>query len=438
MLNDLKSIPVIASKLLKENFTKDNGELFQYIIENSRNTESSENLIILIMRNYPERVNYLLQLKEMQISINSLLGNSILESFADICFSEETENLLTHYSGRAKNEIAGLDLISDLKIDIDQKLLLAEKFREEKPFSMNDVMNKIESEIRDGNKESIKIKSIPSITYAAGGFNPSNLIGIAGSFKSGKTTLALNLILDIVKQNIGCGLFSLELSEAEIKKKVAGMLSGVPYEFLREPKKLSDGHKKNIMKAYNQFNKVPLYISDKLMTEQEIYNKSKFWKDRFNIKVIAVDYIGYIKAKRKFDSREREVSHYSNFLKQLAKELNVIVIALAQLNRTGKANPTVDNLAESISLARDCDFLFLIYNPLDCGIESIKTTTLNDSHFICKMDVTRHSRNTKKQILLEMKDDGNFIEIATEYETNKHEKNPYLEEACYDEANTFI
>lgn len=425
MLNDIKSIPLIANKLQKENLTGKNANLFESILQHSHKIETPENLMVILMRDYPDLVSYLIQIQELQISMNALLGNQILESFLDICFTEETEKLLSGYLNRAKSEITGLDLLNEIKTELDQKLQQVEKFREEKPFSMREVITDIETEIRDGNKEAIKIKSIPSINCAAGGFYPSNLIGVAGSFKSGKTTLALNLIMDIIKQNIGCGLFSLELSENETKKKIAGMLSGVPYENLREPKKLTEEHKQKLLKAYSQFDKIPLYISDKTMTEQEIYNKAKYWKDRFNIKTVIIDYIGYIKSKRRFDSREREVSHYSNFLKQLAKELNLVVIALAQLNRTGKANPTVDNLAESISLARDCDSLFLIYNPLDCGIKNLRGITLNDSHFICRMDVTRHSKNSKKDFLLQLEDSGIFKEILTQYEFPKKTTKPF-------------
>jgi replicative DNA helicase len=195
------------------------------------------------------------------------------------------------------------------------------------------------------------------------------------------------------------------------------MLSRVEYEYLRDPKKLDENSKTKISKIYHNISNLPLYISDKLLSENELKAKAKLWKERFGVNVICIDYLGYMRSNKKFDTREREMSYYSGFLKQLAKELNIVVIVLAQLNRKGKQEPTTENLAESIALARDCDFLFITYNPLEMGIKKDKNIVFNESHFITKLDTTRHTR-FKKQFLLYMNNDGNFIEIATEYDNN--------------------
>jgi len=109
------------------------------------------------------------------------------------------------------------------------------------------------------------------------------------------------------------------------------------------------------------------------------------------------------------------MSYYSGFLKQLAKELNITIIVLAQLNRKGRQEPSTENLAESIALARDCDFLFITFNPLEMGIKKDKNINYEESHFLVKLDTTRHTR-FKRQFLLYMNDDGNFVEVATEYD----------------------
>ena len=175
--------------------------------------------------------------------------------------------------------------------------------------------------------------------------------------------------------------------------------------------------KDKLSKLYRDNSKLPLYTSDKLISEFELKNKARYWKERFGVKVICIDYLGYIRSNKKFDNREREMSYYSGFLKQTAKELDIIVIVLAQLNRQGRKEPSTEYLAESIALARDCDFLFIIYNPKEIGITEDQDIKYNESHFIVKLDTTRHTR-FKKQFLLYMNNDGNFIEIATEYDNN--------------------
>ena len=93
----------------------------------------------------------------------------------------------------------------------------------------------------------------------------------------------------------------------------------------------------------------------------------------------------------------------------------VVIIILTQLNRSGKLKPTIDNLAESIGLARDSDFLFTIYKPTEAGLKSNGTIKYDDSSFVLRCEKNRHNKN-KKQILLKMKESGEFIELATEYD----------------------
>ena len=195
------------------------------------------------------------------------------------------------------------------------------------------------------------------------------------------------------------------------------MISKIEYENLREPRKLDDRSKDKLSELYQENSTLPLYTSDRPMTEFELKNKATYWKQRFDVRVICVDYLGYIRSNKKFDNREREMSYYSGFLKQMAKELDIVVIVLAQLNRQGRKEPSTEYLAESIALARDCDFLFIIYNPYEIGIYKDQGIEYNESHFLIKLDTTRHTR-FKKQFLLSMNDDNNFIEIATEYDND--------------------
>jgi hypothetical protein len=70
---------------------------------------------------------------------------------------------------------------------------------------------------------------------------------------------------------------------------------------------------------------------------------------------------------------------------------------------------------EPIALARDCDFLFTIYNPLDIGLKSIKEFNFRESHFMVKLDISRHTKN-RSSFILSLSDSGNFAEIETEYD----------------------
>lgn len=422
MVNDPENIPAIMQRVKADDFSKENRLLFLKFTELS-GIKDSMNLILQLSK---ANINgwtlaelNKLQSKGNEFTLERLYYNKVFEQLKDIATGERVVTICKTTINKLKTETEGLDIAIELKSELEEVIRGIEKFKDDKPFSDNLslIIETIEGELDSRNNNSISVRNLPSFNNATGGLKTSNLLGIAGAYKSGKTTLGLNIILDLVKQNIPCGFFSLELSEDELNRKILGMLSKVEYENLRDPKKLDDNSKKKIYTLSKNKTLLPLFISEKIMTEQELKSKAKYWKERFGVRVICIDYLGYIRSNKKFDTREREMSYYSGFLKQLAKELDIVVIVLAQLNRQGKKEPATENLAESIALARDCDFLFITYNPIEMGIKKDKNIDYNESHFIVKLDTTRHTR-FKKQFLLKMNDDGNFVEIATEYDND--------------------
>lgn len=424
MLYEPGNIPFIYQRVKPEEFSEINRQLFEALIEiDISKVKDSITLILLLsdlkLKNW--NLSDIDNLQRNNVSLESLIYSSMLQRFADIVFSLKAEGFLKTKLEEAKENINGLDLLSDLVDDCNNEIAKVQNFKEETTFSVKAVIDEIEAELSNKKITSYSTKNIPSFNSSTGGIKPTNLIGIAGSYKSGKTTFGLNLIIDFVKQNIPCGFFSLELSESELNRKILAMLSNIPYEKLRLPKKLLETERQTLLKLYNESivekNQFPLYISDKRMTELEIRNKAKYWKDRHGIKIIAVDYIGYVKSKKKFETRERELTYYSEFMKGLAKELELTVIALAQLNRNGKQNPGTENLAESIALARDCDFLFTIFNPVEIGMKSNNGFNFQEDHFIIKLDTSRHTKN-KGSFILSLSDSGNFIEVDTEYDNS--------------------
>jgi len=414
MIHYPDSVPFLFQRIKIEDISKENQNLFENILQLS--DVSDYEMRILDLSNSENWDFNTLQSLPNDYSLEKIFHNRILERFFDISFSLKVDSFLKESLKENSDKINGLDTLTELQDKINLTLRTLDSFKEDKPFNekLEDIFSEIESELHSKNITSFTVTNIPSFNSSTGGIRPSNLIGIGGSFKSGKTTLALNLMVDFVKQNIPCGIFSLELSETELNRKILSMLSGVPYEKLREPKKLLGDEKEKLNKFRNKVKSLPLFSSDKPMSEAEIMQKAKYWKEKFNVKIIAVDYIGYIRSRKRFETREREMTYYSEFLKALAKELNICVIALAQLNRTGKLKPSTENLAESIGLARDCDFLFITYNPKELGIKSNNGYSFAESDFIIKLDTTRHTK-FKKQFQVRLKDDGNFIEIASEY-----------------------
>lgn len=420
LITDSDSIPVITQRVKGEDFSKDNRELFLKITELSH-LKDSVGLVLKLSKSKIDgwSIGELskLQTKGNEFTLERLYLNNVFEQFQDIVIASKLNALCDGTIKKLATDTNGLDKAIELRSDIDELIKITENIKDDKSFAENlpGIIESIEEEICSHSTNSLTLSNFPSFNNATGGLKPSNLVGIAGTYKSGKTTLGLNIILDIAKQDIPCGFFSLELSQEELNKKILGMISKVEYESLRDPKKLDEKSRAKITEIYSHKNILPLYTSDQLLSELEIKSKARYWVERFGVRIIVVDYLGYMRSHKKFDTREREMSYYSGFLKQLAKELNITIIVLAQLNRKGRQEPSTENLAESIALARDCDFLFITYNPLEMGIKKDKNVDYTESHFVVKLDTTRHTR-FKRQFLLNMNNDGNFVEVATEYD----------------------
>jgi replicative DNA helicase len=259
--------------------------------------------------------------------------------------------------------------------------------------SLNEVYEDIQNEIADKVKP-IKSNYFPSFNKLTSGIRESNLVGLGGSFKSGKTSFSTALLIDFAEQEIPVCLFSLELSKREIISKIVSYKTGIEYSHLINPKALTTTEIQELNRVKINANQLPVYIYSELMSITQIKSKIKILRTKKDVKIFFVDYIGYIQSDNQdFNSRERELTFFSNQLKRIAKELKVTIFAVAQLNRQGSKEPTAINLAESISLARDCDYLFTIA-PAENLKEELRLK-LTENTFVVRLDASRHSEQGK-------------------------------------------
>jgi replicative DNA helicase len=417
MLNDPDAVNYVAERISSENFSSGNEELFTEILEVSTKQSDNDLLLVQLLKKFgADRIGEL-KGKIPVPSLSYLIKNDIITLFKDVVYSLQVENFLQLKLKEVKKDYYGLDTLLSLESDTQDLLRSKENFMVEKSFTdkLPEILGNIEKRLEDKSEYSFNIRTIPSFNIATGGILLSNLITVAGFTGQGKTFFSLNLCLDLAKQGIPVGFISLEQSETEIADRLIGMIGGIASNKLRNPKRLSKDEIQKITLPVLSKNQLPFYLNDRPLTEIEIKQKIKYWRDRFNVKVVCVDYLGLMQSRTKFTSRERELTYYSEFLKLTAKELDVVIIILTQLNRSGKLKPTIDNLAESIGLARDSDFLFTIYKPTEAGLKSNGTIKYDDSSFVLRCEKNRHNKN-KKQILLKMKESGEFIELATEYD----------------------
>lgn len=200
------------------------------------------------------------------------------------------------------------------------------------------------------------------------GLHAGQMIIVAARPAMGKSTFAVDMCRGAsIKHGITSAIFSLEMSAAELTMRILSAESSVYLEKMRAGRMESRDWQK-IMRAVGTVSEAPLFIDDAPnATMTEIRSKCRRLKQQHNLGLVVVDYLQLMTSGRQVESRQQEVSEFSRALKLLAKELEIPVIAVAQLNRGPEARtdhrPMLSDLRESGSLEQDADVVFLLNRP---------------------------------------------------------------------------
>ncbi|HDJ28987.1 MAG TPA: replicative DNA helicase, partial [Proteobacteria bacterium] len=198
------------------------------------------------------------------------------------------------------------------------------------------------------------------------GFQNSDLIIIAGRPSMGKTAFALNIAQHAaISGGKPVAVFSLEMSKEQLVIRMLCSEAEVDAHKLRSGF-LSRTDWPKLTRGAGILSEAPIFIDDTpAMTVLEMRAKARRLKAEQNLGLIIVDYLQLMRGHKNMDSREREISEISRSLKALAKELNVPVLALSQLNRGVESRqdkrPQLSDLRESGALEQDADVILFVY-----------------------------------------------------------------------------
>ncbi len=211
-----------------------------------------------------------------------------------------------------------------------------------------------------------------------GGFQKTDLIIIAARPSMGKTAFALSVARNAaVDYKVPVAIFSLEMATIQLVTRLICAEAKIDAHSVRTGKfKAEEGSR--ISKTAHKLMQAPIYVDDTpSQTVLEIRAKCRRMKIERNIGLVIIDYLQLMTSAGKVENREREIANISRSLKALAKELNLPVIALSQLNRSVESSsdkkPMLSHLRESGSIEQDADVVMFLYRP-----EAYQITTFQD------------------------------------------------------------
>ena len=220
---------------------------------------------------------------------------------------------------------------------------------------------------RDGEMAGVE-SGFPELDTYTTGFRPGQMIVVAARPGVGKSTIGLDFVRSAaIRSNVPCAIFSLEMTAAEIAMRL-----------LSAEAKVSIGHMRGgtvskfdwdaISRTMPRVMGAPIVIDDSPnMTMPEIRSKSRRIQKEHGLGLIVIDYLQLMTSGKRVENRQVEVSEFSRQMKLLAKELQVPIVAISQLNRGSEQRtdktPQLSDLRESGSIEQDADMVMLLHRP---------------------------------------------------------------------------
>jgi replicative DNA helicase len=230
----------------------------------------------------------------------------------------------------------------------------------------------------------------PDLDRMTGGLQKQEMIVLAGRPSMGKTSLGMNIAEHVaVDQKLPVGVFSLEMGAEALSLRLLCSRARVNFRSIREGLVAQSEYPK-ISNACTQIANAPLYIDDTSgLTILQLRAKARRMWQQYGIKLFMIDYIQLLHSVgRRNDNRQQELTEISAGIKELAKELSVPVIVLAQLNRDmekeRKRKPRPSDLRESGAIEQDADLIGLLYKADSEDDDNIEAPVLSVNLLIGK------------------------------------------------------
>lgn len=377
LMLDKDAIIKVANLIREGDFYKDNHNLiFEVMLELY---EQHEPIDVLSLSNRLEEKGQLEQIggsSYLTSLVTAVPSSSNIAHYAKVVQKKSTLRKLIITA----SEIVELGYKEDEDVEklldsAEQKLFsVSQKYLKQDFVPIRSILESAFNRIDELHKGDHKLRGIPSgftdLDGILAGFQKSDLVIVAARPSIGKTTLALDFARMIaVKEKIPIGIFSLEMSSDQLIDRMLAAESGVDLWRLRTGRlKTGDGDDdfQRIGEAMGVLSEAPIFIDDAGSANiMEIRTMARRLQSEHKVGMIIIDYLQLMEGRKSGDNRVNEISEISRALKQLARELNIPVIALSQLSRAVESRspqiPKLSDLRESGSIEQDADVVMFLY-----------------------------------------------------------------------------
>lgn len=212
------------------------------------------------------------------------------------------------------------------------------------------------------------------IDAATGGMHGGELLVFAARPKQGKTILAMNIAQAVLDQGKSVAVFSLEMPYTQLLNRMASNAANIPFHLIKDPKEMENLHWSRLTEFFTRTQDQPLLIDDSSdVTLADIRARCRAIKAKGSLDFVVIDYLQLVTAQG--ENENIRIGSVSTGLKKMAKELNVPVLALAQMNRGVESRtdkrPMLSDLRGSGQIEQDADAVFFLHGAAEGKTELI-------------------------------------------------------------------
>ena len=376
LMLEKEALTNIIDILKPENFYKDaHKEIYQAITDLFNNSQPIDLLTVtnqLKKNGTLDIVGGSYYVTKLTTRVNSA---SNIEFHSRIILEQSIKRELINISSKVQKD-AYEDTIDvfDLLDQTEQSLFDVSESHIRKNYKkVQNLMKEAIDELETKKEKKDGITGVPSgfidLDTITSGWQPSDLVIVAGRPSMGKTAFVLSLIRNAsIDHNLPMGIFSLEMSSLQLVNRLISSEAELDSDKIRKGN-LKDYEWQQLLHKTDLLQKAPIFIDDTpALSILELRAKARRLKSQHDIQCIIVDYLQLMTSEygKTSGNREQEIASISRSLKAVAKELNIPVIALSQLSRAvetrgGDKRPVLSDLRESGSIEQDADMVMFIY-----------------------------------------------------------------------------
>ena len=374
MFMDRDVISDVSDLLVKEDFYNPQyGTLYENMVELYNEGQKVDVLTVserLRMKGLPEELCKPMFLADI---ISAVPTSANAGQYAKIVKDKSTmRQLIRTCEELAKDGYLGHDKVENLLEDVEQKVFKlvqnSNRSTDITPISqiVIDVINEIEKAAENKGKVTGLSTGFMDLDNMLTGLHGGELLLVAARPAMGKTAFVLNIAHDLaVMHKVPCAIFSLEMSKQQLVSRMIAIDAMVDSKKMKLGD-LSDDDWDKVIESTGAISESPLFIDDdSAITISELRSKCRRLKQTQDIQLIILDYLQLMSPSRAVESRQQFIADVSRSLKNIARELDIPIIALSQLSRAVDSRPehrpVLSDLRESGSIEQDADVVMFIY-----------------------------------------------------------------------------